>query len=404
MKGWVLYDGDCGMCTALAKRVSPLLARRDYALAPLQEQWVRSKLALPEDELLNEMRVLTPEGALIGGADAVVFLASRIWWSLPFAMAARFPGVMPVLRAGYRWVAENRGCRHGSCRRPETEPALGWLALVVLTAGVLPARSSLPPWMFMWALAIAIFFGFKWWMYRVARASGTDFNVIRAASFLFLWPGMDARSFAGPGEPGPAREWVEAILRTALGVVLFWVAARRLGSVPAQGWCGMIGLVLILHFGLFHLLSLAWRALGVNAQPLMNFPLGAGSLGDFWGNRWNHAFRQISYELVFAPYHKIIGVTGATTAIFLASGLIHDLVISYPSGGGYGLPTAYFLIQAAGLVAEKSRTGRSSGLGRGLTGRLFAIVIAASPAYWLFHPAFVARVIIPFMKAFGALP
>ena len=38
-----------------------------------------------------------------------------------------------------------------------------------------------------------------------------------------------------------------------------------------------------------------------------------------------------------------------------------------------------------------------------LRGRLFTLAIVAAPAFWLFHPPFVRRVILPFMQAIGAL-
>jgi predicted DCC family thiol-disulfide oxidoreductase YuxK len=403
MGGWVLYDGDCRMCTALARRFSPVLTRYGYALTPLQDDWVRSKLAMPEDELLKEMRVLTPEGDIIGGADSIVYLASQIWWARPFALAAKIPGAMPVLRVGYRWIAENRGCRNDRCERPAPRGGLGWLPLLILVAGALQSRAALPTWLFMWTLSVAIYFGFKWWMFRAARSAGASFSLRRVLGFLFLWPGMDARSFSTDGAAGAPREWAAALFKTALGAMFFWGAARRLGEPLAAGWCGMIGLVLILHFGIFHLLSLAWRAVGVNAQPLMNSPLLAGSLGDFWGNRWNLAFRQIGYELVFVPFRKAIGASAATAAIFLSSGLIHDLVISLPARAGYGLPTLYFVLQGAGLLAEKTAIGRRLGLAQGWIGRAFTFTVAAGPAFWLFHPPFVLRVMIPFMKTVGAL-
>jgi hypothetical protein len=40
---------------------------------------------------------------------------------------------------------------------------------------------------------------------------------------------------------------------------------------------------------------------------------------------------------------------------------------------------------------------------RGLAGRFFTILIVAGPVFWLFHPPFVHNVILPFMKAIGAL-
>ena len=88
---------------------------------------------------------------------------------------------------------------------------------------------------------------------------------------------------------------------------------------------------------------------------------------------------------------------------FLGSGLIHDLVISLPAQGGYGLPTAYFVLQALGLAVERSSFGQSLGLGKGFAGWSFTLLVAAGPAFWLFHPPFVTRIVVPFMAAMGAV-
>ena len=89
-------------------------------------------------------------------------------------------------------------------------------------------------------------------------------------------------------------------------------------------------------------------------------------------------------------------------AVFLVSGLIHELVITLPARGGYGLPTAYFLLQGLGLVLERSPLGRKLALGAGIRGRAFALMVATAPAFWLFPPVFVRNVILPMLHAIGA--
>lgn len=401
MSGWVLYDGECTMCVGAARRLERAFRARGYEFAPLQSDWARRRLALPEAELLTEMKVITPGDAVLGGAEAVVHLADRVWWGKPLAWAARIPGMRVVLAALYRFIAKNRGCHAGACRRPRAS-ALDSFPLIALPLIAAGFKNSLPPWLFMWTLSVAVFFGFKWRMLTKARGEGAPMSAARSLGFLFAWPGMDAKEFAADA-PAPVSGWAVAIAKTAFGAAMFWLVARHLSRPLAAGWCGMIGIVFLLHFGSFHLLSLAWRKAGVDARPLMNAPVLATSLGDFWGNRWNQAFRQLGYELVFVPYRRALGTAGATFAIFVLSGLIHDAVISYPAGGGWGLPTLYFLIQGAGVLFEKSRAGRALGLGRGLPGRVFAAVVTAGPAVILFHPPFVERVILPFMKFAGAL-
>jgi alginate O-acetyltransferase complex protein AlgI len=156
-------------------------------------------------------------------------------------------------------------------------------------------------------------------------------------------------------------------------------------------WSALVGLASLLHFGLFHLAALAWQTAGVDARPLMQAPWRAVSPSEFWGRRWNLAFRELAHELVFRPMLRRWGPARATLAAFLTSGLIHDLVISLPARAGYGLPTLYFLIQAAGVLA-----GRKGG-------RLFTILLVTLPAPLLFHPPFINRVIVPFLGAIRAL-
>src|SRR5262249_27528747 len=146
------------------------------------------------------------------------------------------------------------------------------------------------------------------------------------------------------------------------------------------GWVGMFGMVLILHFGLFHLLSCAWRSAGVVARPLMDRPLASVSVNAFWGRRWNTAVRDITHRFLFRALGARVGVRRAFFVGFVVSGLMHDLVISLPAGGGYGRPTLFFLLQAVAVFVERSKVGRWFGLGAGWRGWLFTAVVLAGPA------------------------
>jgi hypothetical protein len=161
----------------------------------------------------------------------------------------------------------------------------------------------------------------------------------------------------------------------------------------------LTGVVSILHFGLSHWLSILWRLGGVNAKHIMDKPVLATSLADFWGRRWNLAFRDLMHQFVLRPLAPRVGTRWAMVAVFLVSGLIHDAVISVAARGGYGLPTLYFLIQAAGLSLERSQMGKRLGLGRGLSGRLFGLAVVLVPAGLLFHPPFIVRVVVPMLAA-----
>jgi alginate O-acetyltransferase complex protein AlgI len=284
---------------------------------------------------------------------------------------------------------------------------MGWLPILFLLLMVVVLRPRLVPWEFMWILAVSIFLSLKWLTWWRARNRVTH-RAWRSAAYLLAWPGMDAEAFLDDAQRAPppsALAWLWAILNTACGVVLLWFVAR---SVPQEqrllrGWIGMLGLILLLHFGTFQIMALMWQRLGVQAKPIMSAPLRSTSLGEFWGKRWNLGFRQLAHELIFHPLHRTLGAGAAGFLVFVVSGLIHDLVISLPAGAGYGLPTSYFLLQGVGMTVEHSEFGRRIGLGRGVLGWFFMAAFVAGPAFWLFHPWFVERVILPFMQAIHAL-
>jgi len=284
---------------------------------------------------------------------------------------------------------------------------IGWLPICVLPLGAVACRNRLPAWVFMWALAFTIYFSLKWLTWWRARARVAH-SPWRSAAYLLAWPGMDAEAFLDASQrvpPPPPTTWLWAIFETALGAILLWAVAR---SVPQEehllrGWMGMLGLILLLHFGTFQIVSLMWQSLGIKAEPIMSAPLRSTSLGEFWGKRWNLGFRQLAHELIFRRLHRTLGAEVAGFLVFVASGLLHDLVISLPARGGYGLPTLYFLLQGTGMTIEHSRFGKLISLGQGVRGWGFMMVFLLAPVFWLFHPWFVLRVILPFMRAIHAL-
>lgn len=285
---------------------------------------------------------------------------------------------------------------------------LGFLPLVVLPVMAWRVAPWLPRWGFMWAMACALYAGCKWLTYREARVRGVAADRRSALAYLFAWPGMDAAAFLtkadGLHRPSVS-EWIAAGLKTCLGAALIWMGVRSTSPVNPllAGWVGMVGLIFVLHFGTFHLLSLGWRSLGVNARPVMQNPLRSSSLAEFWGRRWNTAFHELASRFTFRPLRPTVGRAGATLLVFVLSGLIHELVISIPAHGGYGLPTGYFVIQGLGVAGERTRVGRRVGLGRGRRGWLFTTVVAATPVFWLFPSPFVRNVILPMLEFIGAI-
>jgi Membrane bound O-acyl transferase family len=281
---------------------------------------------------------------------------------------------------------------------------IAWIPLAVLPLACIALRSILIPWAFMCLLAGAIFIGCKWQTWWEARRAPFKRNWRRSAAYLLLWPGMCAQQFLEPvwtKRSIQLAEWVAALLRTLAGAALIAAAkSELLAAHPLlRGWIGMLGIVLILHFGAFYFIALTWQSVGVHAEPIMRRPLQSQSLSELWGKRWNLGFRDLSHKLVFRPLQRRYGVVAATLAAFLVSGLVHDLVISVPAKAGFGLPTAYFLAQGLGVIVERSQRGKRLGLGSGIAGRIWTALIALGPVLLLFHPWFVTRVMVPFLSA-----
>jgi predicted DCC family thiol-disulfide oxidoreductase YuxK len=116
VRGAVLYDGQCGFCSNWVKFWSGTLARRGFEIASLDEPWVAGKLAMPYEELVSDLRLLTTGGELISGADVYLYVTRRIWWAWPFYAIFSLPGFNRLIHVGYRWFARNRYCVSHGCR------------------------------------------------------------------------------------------------------------------------------------------------------------------------------------------------------------------------------------------------------------------------------------------------
>ena len=294
----------------------------------------------------------------------------------------------------------------------------GWTPILCLSFGVpllaagfatpneLNRRATIPAWCISWGLIFAFFGAMKWLTWR--RTSAPNVSPWRQMGYLFFWPGLDAPTFlrgtAARDAPVDPREGVIALGKLLLGAALFWGVARWVpNDLPlVQGWVGLAGLAIGLLGGAFHFASWLWRAGGVDAEPIMDAPLRARSMAEFWGLRWNRAFHDFVRRFIHRPIARRFGPTTATTAVFLFSGLLHDTILSIPAGAGYGRPTLYFLLQLVGLAIERSPFGKRLAVGRGLCGRLFAIAVIVGPAGLLFHRPFMERVWLPFMSAVQA--
>jgi hypothetical protein len=302
-----------------------------------------------------------------------------------------------------------RGRAETGLTPPVASSRRGLVPIFVIGSGVLGGcvwfLREAPPWLLMWVLAGGEFLLLK--LLTLAEAS-TRLSLSWKIGYVFAWPGMNIGEFSS-ARPAHVRadggELLFALGKCLLGVTAFgWAAANFRHAPPlVTGWVAMMGVVFCLHFGGLHLVSWCWRRAGVLARPIMRAPIMATSLAEFWGERWNVAFADAARRLLFRPLARRAGTRIAGLGVFLVSGLVHETVISLPARGGWGGPTLYFLLQAAGMAAEKSKAGQAAGLGRGLRGWTWTLLITALPVPLLFHAPFVERVIVPFVGRVGVL-
>jgi predicted DCC family thiol-disulfide oxidoreductase YuxK len=118
IKGWVLYDGNCGFCSRWVPFWESTLEKRGFRIAPLQADWVAGKFNLPPDELTADFRLLLANGEQRAGAEVYRYLMRRIWWAAPVYFLSILPVFRNLFDAGYRVFADNRYWISRTCHMP----------------------------------------------------------------------------------------------------------------------------------------------------------------------------------------------------------------------------------------------------------------------------------------------
>lgn len=106
----LIYDADCAMCRASALwLMRRALSGGRLEILPCRAGVTRRRFPqIPVETCLTAMQLVLPDGRVLSGADAVPELLRRIrgwgWVAGVFGL----PGIRPLARRGYAWVAENR--------------------------------------------------------------------------------------------------------------------------------------------------------------------------------------------------------------------------------------------------------------------------------------------------------
>jgi len=208
--------------------------------------------------------------------------------------------------------------------------------------------------------------------------------------YMTVWPGMDIGGFNVRELPSrnTGVRFTRGLLFVYLGLAISFsvaVLAQRL-SDQVVGWVGICALLLTVHFGISDVLSSLATLFGRRVGPLFDQPLKSSTLSEFWTQRWNRPFVEMDRQLMIRPLSRVVGLRWAVFGVFLISGLLHELALSYPSGSGYGGPLLYFAIQGAAVLAEKRIKVRS---------RIITWAVILLPIPLLFHLGFRNKFIVP---------
>ena len=115
VRGWVLYDGQCGVCRSLVPRWARSLRGRGFAITPLQEPWVVECLRGLGEDPFRDFRLLLADGRLLTGAEVYRYLLRDRWWTRPLYWLTRLPILSWLFDAAYRRFADNRHRISSSC-------------------------------------------------------------------------------------------------------------------------------------------------------------------------------------------------------------------------------------------------------------------------------------------------
>lgn len=201
------------------------------------------------------------------------------------------------------------------------------------------------------------------------RRSNEDlqtFSRLGLLIYFFAWPGLEMNAFKKnvprPAEFSADDQWrAKALFRGAATFVVGIASTLALGWFAPQlnqtflGWAMIFSLLATVHFGVGEVLPWTTRQIGYETKPLFRAPLASGSLEDFWSRRWNLAFVEMDKILFLRPLHQKFGSRGALFGVFVISGILHEMGLSYPAGAGWGGPLLYFLLHGALVSKVKNR-------------------------------------------------
>ncbi len=125
----VIYDGRCPFCTRQVERLKRFAGPdKKIRFESFQDPSVLARFPqLSYDDCMKEIKLVTAEGKIFGGAHAIFSVLGRNPFFRPLRWLYDCPVLKPLFDLGYRMVARNRyqipshDCPSGTCARHQEE-------------------------------------------------------------------------------------------------------------------------------------------------------------------------------------------------------------------------------------------------------------------------------------------
>jgi hypothetical protein len=231
------------------------------------------------------------------------------------------------------------------------------------------------------------------------------FTPLRLLAYCF-WISMQPKQFlvgevTAAGAPVPSVSGI--VLNALTGATLLWFVPRFLPAATPfaiRFWIALVGWSFLGLFVRLDIGAMIFRAMGFPVEKVMDCPVAATTLGEFWGRRWNRIVPGMLREVFFFPVARWVGARAALFAVFLYSGFYHEGG-SFLAGSGYGRPTLYFLLQFLGVAIENTRPARRLLQGFPWLGRAWTLAVIVLPVGLFLHTGLVNGYLVPMLVLAG---
>jgi D-alanyl-lipoteichoic acid acyltransferase DltB (MBOAT superfamily) len=287
-------------------------------------------------------------------------------------------------------------------RQKRTARLYAWVIVIITVLLSTVFTSDQPPLVRMVTIVFLQLLSMKIVVAVESYPGGNRLKPFQWMAFALGWFGM--RPVLFEKLPSPSLPFIQLVVkgvsRIVLGFFLLYLSTVLEQYPLLSGFflpqlLLLVGISLILHFGILNLSTAAWRAFGVNVPELFRSPFRSKSLKEFWGKRWNIAFSEMTALVAYRPLKTKIGVEKAVIVSFLLSGLLHEIAISLPARAGYGLPMIYFGIHAFAMHLEAKSPLIQKITRHKLLSHVWVMTLLVLPMPLLFHTAFMQHVLIP---------